>query len=281
MVDVLSSALSGMSEIFVGMKLAFTWFLFLSPLIIGFFVFLYLSSFKHTIVLRKKTKDKTDIVTITKFKILNKKGEPPAIKTLKGRHTLPIPPDLAQEMTSKGRIFCECYLSEGGEATFLEITAKVETTKVKEKLLAPLYDKKGKLMRDDNENPMYTEIEQDVLKEIKLTRLKTEDKAFYFNREQKAHEKYKQNNIWSFLTQHGGTLAFIIFVGMIFIFWGDIMQPAIEIAKQNQVYQQNDQRTLQEWSKLVDRMDQIINEKQTLEAERQFNVTTPLPRAPE
>ena len=273
MADILQSFLAGAGSIFAGLKIGFTWFLMLSPFLIGVILFLYLSRFKHTLVMRRKTKDKTDVVTVTKFKINKKKGKPVEIQTLKGKFRLPIPPDIAVEITNKGKLYVECYMSEGGEATWLKVTSKVTTEKIKREELVHLTDKKGVLQMDEDGKPIYVKETKEVIEDIKLSRLKTEDKSFYFNRERILNEKYKQLNLWAFLNQHGGTLAFLIFIGMIFIFWGDIMAPAIEMAKANNNY---NQAMLEKWDGVLDRVDALIEDRQKFETEQRYNITEPI-----
>lgn len=261
-------------DLFYGIKVGFLGFLIAAPFLFLFGLFLYLSAFKHQIVLRKKTKDKTDIVIVTKFKFLKNKGQGMKIKTLKGNYELPVPPELAQDMTDKGKIFCECFISEGGEATWILMTAKVSTVKVKHNLMAPQFTKDGKPRLDADGEQLFLEKEIEKIEEVELTRLTTDDKEFYFNRERILQEKYKTHNLWSFLSQHGGTIAFLMFVALLFIFWGDVMGPAIEMAETNQAFF-NTMTTKMDG--VLDRVDSIVYNRQKLEAELPFNVSQPGP----
>lgn len=259
--DMAVSIMNGAASVFSGIWQAMTYFLFASPLVIAAFVVILMKKYKHRIILRQKTKGDTDRVIDTRFCILNKKGQAPQIKTMARRLLLPIPPDEAKDFQENGSIFCEGYLTEGGEVTWINIDAKsVETvTKDKIKLTNP---KTGK---DDE---IELESKKEKIKDIKLIKLSTQDKAFYFNREKIANSKYAVGGFWDFLSRNAGIIGLILFIFILFLFWGDIMQPAIDA-------KEIDAGRVAMELKIVDKLDMLINDRQIIPDDPEFNVTAP------
>lgn len=275
--------MDGVSSIAGGIMSGVTFFLFLSPLFFGVLIMLIMKKYSNKIILRKKTKGNTDIIVEDKFKIVKKKGEEEYIKLLKKRIDLPIPPDDAIEMTEKGKYYCEGYLSEDNIVTWIEVSAK--STITKEEVEIPVPKPKASIKRsiknvvykvmgdkDKIETPEISNIKQKVdrerITEVKLNRLSTKDKAFYFNRVRLAKSKYASNNIWTWLNQHTGALIMIIFVFLIFLFWEDIMKPTQSIANTNA-------QVTGQLTKLVEKMDQFVNDKQVINQVKVYNTTQP------
>lgn len=223
-----------LGDLYNALKLGLTPVLFLIPFLIVGVYFYYLLQHKHTIVLRKKTNNKTDVVTMTKFMVVKKRGDPVFIVTLKGRIKMPMPPIESIEITDNGKMYVECYISEGGEATFIEMTAK------------------------------------DDLQDIMLTKINTNDKSFYWNRDKLANEKYKVDSIMTFLNQHAGVIGLIIFVAMVFVFWGDVVSPALQHRQQEMSFFST---MMTQQSQLVDRVALLVENRQRIESGPLFNVT--------
>lgn len=277
--------MDSISSVIKGIMQGFTFFLFISPVIVGALVILILKKYSNKIILRKKTKGDTDIIIEDKFRIITKKGEEEYIKLLKKRIELPVPPDEALEMTEKGKYYCEGYITEDNIVTWINVEAKSIKEKVEVDLPIPepkktfkksiknaVYKVMGdgdKISAQEGElNGIKQTIQRERVNHIKLNRLSTKDKAFYFNRVRLAKSKYSQQNIWAFLNQHAGALILVIFVFMIFLFWEDIMKPTQAIASSNA-------QVTGQLTKLVDKMDQFINDKQVIAQAKIYNTTAP------
>lgn len=260
MANAFNQALTGAGDVMTGLRTGLTWFLFASPLLIGVFFVVIMKKYKHKIILRQKTKGDTDIVIESRFTILKKKGEPEQIRTMKRRLKLPLPPDDAIDIQQNGAYFVEGYITEGGEVTYIKADAKRHTETIKHKHEVPL--KKG------GKHVIETTEDKHSIKDIKLTKLTTEDKSFYFNRERLANQKYQVNDIWSFLNQNAGVIGLIIFCFLIFLFWTDIMQPAIEMQEKTMGISDN-------LAKVTANLDKIINDRQQIGSGQTFNTTKP------
>lgn len=234
----LTQGLSGIMDmagnIFAGIRIAFTVLLFISPLLLAIAAFLYMRSFRHTIVLRKRTKGDTDIIVQTKWKVVKKRGEPEQIMLLKGRKKVPVPPQEALEIKANGTYFCEGYVSEGDEIKWIKINEK-----------------------GDN---------------VEFKALTTKDKSFYFNREKQANAKYNQENFWSFLNRNIGAIVLIIIVGMFLIFWEDVMKPITNLQTANVQISEAQAKITGEQAKLMGKLEAMINGKyQIIDEQQQIN----------
>lgn len=244
MANAFLTFMHGASSVMSGFQQAFIWFLFASPLLAAVFVVIMLKKFKHTIILRQKTKGDTDKIIMTKFCINRKKGQPEQIKTFARRLDLPIPPEEAIDIKNNGAWFVEGYLTEGGEVTWITAEAKRKSKPITEEV-----EKNGVKVKHKTT--------KDVIEEIKLTKLSTQDKAFYFNREKRANDKYAVGGVWDFINRNAGIIGLVMVVFVLFLFWGDIMEPAIDSKR-------IDLQRLEMENKIIDKLDMIINDRQIL-----------------
>ena len=88
-------------------------------------LFFWVTSFKNIIVIRQLTGSKTKRVVRDKWKI----WKDPATKVeyvrlMKCKDWLPIPPDSAVDLTSKGKLFVEAYRNSNGEYSYIEDKGK-------------------------------------------------------------------------------------------------------------------------------------------------------------
>lgn len=265
MANAFLQVMSGAGAVASGISNAFIWFLFASPLLAAVFVVLLMKKYKHTIILRLKTKGDTDKILITKFAVQKKKGQPEQIKTFARRLDLPIPPEEAIDIKDNGSWFCEGYLTEGGEVTWITAEAKRYSETIEKEHSVPMPSGKKHIVKEKTTVEKY--------KDIKLTKLSTQDKAFYFNREKQANDKYAVGGFWEFVNRHAGVIGLVMVVFVLFLFWGDIMEPAIQA-------KQIDQQRMQLELEIVGKLDQIINNRQTIPDAPVYNTTEP-PKAPE
>lgn len=238
------TVLNTVTAILQGIKTGFVWFLFASPVIAAFVVVLIKKKYKNTIVLRQKTKGDTDKVLITSFTIKKPKAEAEYIKTWSKRLDLPIPPEEAIDIKSNGAWFVEGYVTEGGEITYIEVDAK-------------------RIEGDKNNK----------VKDPKITKLSTQDKSFYFNRLRKAQDKYAIGGFWDFISRNAGVIGLVMVIFVLFLFWADIMQPAIEM-------KDADLQRIKIEESIVKRLDVLIRDRQLIQDAPTFNTSGP-PDAPE
>lgn len=257
MANAFITVMNGATSLFRGIQTAFIWFLFASPVIAALIIVLMMKKYKHTIILRQKTKGDTDKILMTKFAIIRKRGDFEQIKTLKRSLKLPIPPEEAIDIKDNGAWFVEGYLTEGGEVTW--ITADAKRVKGEKEIAIPLPGGKG-------HHKIKTPVEK--FEEIKLTRLSTQDKSFYFNREKQASDKYAIHGFWDFVGRNAGIIGLVMVVFVLFLFWGDIMEPAIQAKK-------IDEKRMQLELEIVGKLDQIINDRQQIPDDRFYNTTAP------
>lgn len=265
MANAFLSIMHGASAIFVGVKTAFIWFLFASPVVAAFIFLMLMKKYKHVVILRQRTKGDTDKIIQTKFCFVRKKGEPEQIKTMKRKLLLPIPPDDAIDIQENGAWFCEGFLTEGGQVTWIKADAKryTENEIITHKAPTP----SGKI------HTVEEKVAREKIKEIKLTRLSTQDKSFYFNREKLANDKYQVHGFWDFVNRNAGIIGLVMVIFVLFLFWGDIMEPAIQA-------KQIDAQRMQLEKEIIVKLDQLINDRQIIADQQTLNTTDPV-RAPE
>lgn len=239
--------------------------LFMTPVFIAVFLILMFKQYRNKIVLRIKTKGDTDKIIQTGFRILKLKGEPEQIKTLKRRLKLPIPPDEAVDILENGAIFCEGYLTETGEVTWINIDSKKE---IIETIKEHNIEKAGQVVKIKEKG------QKSVISEIHLTKLSSQDKAFYFNRLRIAEQKYALGGFWEFMNKNAGLIVCLIAMFGLFLFWGDVMKPGIDAAH---VIGETRKTELE----IVNRLDILINDRQIIRDAPDLNLTSPAPEAPE
>lgn len=164
-----------------------TWILIAAVVIVGIIFFLNMLKFKHRVVVKKLGKNGT-IVIVDKAKEVNTKGRK-SWKLQKLKEHIPIPPTTAWQITNKGKTFVEAYRTPQGEYVYNE----------------------------DNTNMSQEDIQNDPIK--------SSDREFLVSQWQLA-EEYRTKTWKDFLPQMMPFLAFIIFVVLVFAFWGQIMQPS-------------------------------------------------------
>lgn len=265
MANAFLTFMHGAGAVFAGVKTAFVWFLFASPLIGALLFIMMMKKYKNAITLRQRTKGDTDKVIQTKFMIVRKKGEPEQIRTMKRRLLLPIPPDDATDILENGAWYCEGYLTEGGQVTWIKADAKRYTEKEIKEHRVPIPGGKTHTVKEA--------VEKEKIRDVKLIRLSTQDKSFYFNREKMANDKYQVHGFWDFVNRNAGIIGLVMVIFVLFLFWGDIMEPAIEAKR-------IDQQRLSLEKEIVIKLDQLLNDRQVIRDEGALNTTDPR-RAPE
>jgi len=158
--------------------------------IIGLVWFLNVLKYKHRVVVKKLGKNGT-IVIVDKAKEVDKKGRK-SWKLMKLKENIPIPPTTAWQITNKGKTFVECYRTPQGEYVYNEDS---------------------------------TNIDQD---KIQNDPIKSSDREFLVSQWQLA-EEYRTKTWKDLLPQILPYLAFIVFIVIMFAFWGQIMEPSKEM----------------------------------------------------
>lgn len=215
----------------------------ISPVFFIIFVVSLLKRYKHQVILRKKTKGNTDIIIEAKFAIIKKNGEPQHIKTLQKRLELPLPPMKAIEIRENGSYFCEGYISETGQISWIDVDSKSVI--------------KQQEYTDPNSNQKVN-LNYEKIEDIELKEINTRDQSFYYDRLKK-RERFKTNNLWTFLNNNAG-LIFIIIVFLLFLtFWEDIMKPVVATAEKIELITEKQ-------GQITERLDMIINDKQVIKS---------------
>lgn len=196
--------------------------------ILGMFVWLFLhyKKYKHTIVLRRKTKGDTDLVWIDKYYVKKQKGEPEKIVLKRLREKKPLPPESAKDIGEKGQEYCEAYIADTGELKWIHREHKPES--------------------------------------INFDAIDTDDKEFYLNEYIHAVNLYKnKKGIMDLIAQNLPFIFLFLMFVMVLVFWEDVTRPMASMANTNAA-------TAEKISIAVDKIDQVINDRQTL-ADDQVN----------
>jgi hypothetical protein len=194
--------------------------------IIFWYFFMYLPSFKHKIKLRHRTAGGTDIIHEDLFRYRKKKGQSEKIQLRYLKENKPIPPDEARDVTTKGLDYFEGYITDTGEITWVTHA-----------------NKPGK---------------------IEFNSLDTDDKEFYINEVIEAEKLYKNNNIWAFLNQHAGLFMIVFMLVLVFAFWEDITKPMIQLNGQNAEIATTNAQTTKMHAQTTKMLQEILQNKQIM-----------------
>ncbi len=167
---------------------------------IGLFAFLFwfilreITYKKITFVVRKINDDRS-LLFVDNAKPLKKNGTVVKWTLKRLKMNVPIPPNEAVEVTTKGKTFVEAYLTPDEEIVY--ITDKYDDL-----------DKIGTI------HP-----------------LKAIDKEFFISEVKEGEERYKKKNISEILLQIAPIMAIVIILVLFFIFFDDAVAPTIEFSK--------------------------------------------------
>jgi len=238
--------------------------LYMTPIFIVIMAVLIAKKYRNKICLRYKTKGDTDKVIVTGFAIIRRRGEAESIKTMKNRLQLPLPPDEAIDIQENGAWYCEGYVTETGQVTWIDVQAKRvdEQINVKETVKT----KAGDVDVEHKET-------KESIQEIRITKLSTQDKAFYLTQAERSSKRWAVNDFWGFLNANAGAIVVVIvFFGLI-IYWGDINKPILEAKEMDVQIATTQGKSLQMQKEINEQLERLINNRQVILAS-EVNVTT-------
>lgn len=180
----------------------------------------YIGQFKHTIVLRRRTKGDTDLIWIDKYYVKKNKGEPEKIILKRLREAKPLPPETAKDITEKGREYVEAYIADTGELKYIHRENKPDS--------------------------------------IDFDAIQTDDKEFYLSEYIHAADLYKnKKSILDVIAQNLPFIFLFLMFVMVLVFWEDVTRPMVALGQTNAA-------TAEKISLAVDKIDQVINDRQVL-----------------
>jgi len=146
--------------------------------------------FSHNVIfiIRKVTGDRP-LTLIDKARVIRKKGKPTRWKLRKLKTFVPVPPKEAIDVTTKGKLFVEAYLTEDGE--FHYITDKLEGQ------IGSIYP------------------------------VKSVDKEFYAQQVEEGN-KYNQKTISELIQTLAPYLTVVLILVLFMIFFNETVAPSIE-----------------------------------------------------
>lgn len=251
-------------------------------LIAAFMYWRFIRSFKHTIILREKTKGSTDLVSIDKFRYLSGNGETESIQLWRTKELKPVPPDAARDFKRNGTEFIEGWLSETGEVKYINSTIEsIGRAKFGErvKFYTPNFIQRFifwlKTFKDNNRPPIKPEfikyLEQDDKPsgKINFISIETKDKEFYANQHFKAL-RFKKKDFLTWVSENSGLIVVVFMVIMVFAFWQEITTPMAQVAERLAKVSENQ-------AKLMADVTTLVKQRQIIEAETAGygNITRP------
>jgi len=167
-------------------------------LIIGIVAFLgyflwWIAQYNKVKIVIRRIADGRVIVVQDKARIIKKKGQPIRWKLLKLKDFIPVPPDRAIEITSKGKYFVEAYYTEDGE--FIYINDKIE--------------------KNGNIGSLYP--------------LKNVDKEFYVQQVEEGN-KYNKKKWQDVVLMLAPTMAIILILVLFMVFFEQVVKPTGDLA---------------------------------------------------
>jgi len=232
----------------------------------------YKKSFKHTIVLREKTKGSTDKIYIDTYRYIFSASEAEKIQLWSTKEFKPCPPDAAKDFKTNGLEYCEGYISTTGELNYVnigaetidlgkfkEVAVKVEPNVITSFVLYLLSKVKQK-PRILPESISYIQQSDKPKGEITFKALDTEDKEFYANSYFQA-QRFKKKSIMQWITENIGMILLVFIFIMIFAFWAEITKPMIEVSARLAAVSENQ-------AILMDRVEALVNQRQIIEADK-------------
>lgn len=242
--------------------------------IVGAFLYWrYVKSFRHTIVLREKTKGATDLVTITNYRYTGGVGDTEAIQLWYNKTGKPCPPPESIDFKRNGAEYVEGWLSETGEIKYIQTELKtIEASKFEEyvKLYQPNFIKRLVFWLKTFRNPNPPPIQPEFIKyltqsdkpagKIEFKALDTKDKEFYANQHFKAL-RFKKKDFLTWVSENAGLIAVIFIVLLMFAFWQEITQPMSNVATQLAKVSEGQ-------AVIMENVNKLITERQQIEAER-------------
>lgn len=192
-------------------------YLLIAGVVIGLIIFmLNLAKYKHRVIVKILGKHGKIIVT-DKAKEVKQKGRK-YWRLLKLKENIPIPPESAFQITNKGKVFVEAYKTPQGEFIYVDDDTNIKS--------------------------------EDIIKNP----LQSSDIEFYVS-QQELSNQYKTNTWKDLIPQLLPYMFFIVFMVIIFAFWGQIMQPAKDMTT-------NLARSFEQSSKVMEeqrRTQELIN----------------------
>lgn len=235
--------------------------------VVGLSAYIYhLLSFKHKFRIKKLTGTKT-VVIDDKAKEFTDKSGVTWWRLLRMKHTIQVPPADCLDVTTKGKHSVEAYYSDESGYQFEQSAALGEIQTIKDKGLAfvvPLIKKKftifnikvaGKKVRDDKRGK-YVYVKDKDPDIVGTDVLKTKQKVIMVDQLEKAKTR-KGFNWREHIPLIVGASAMIIMVAIIFIFFGNIVEPIKPLVQQLDSTAQAQKETTQMLQEMIQKK-QII-----------------------
>ncbi len=222
-----------LNTVLVGVTIIFL----LSVLGLGIWFIWFKRQFKHTIVLREKTKGATDKIFIDKYRYVKKKGEAEKIQLWKSKRYKPTPPEEAKDFDIKGNEVVEGWIIDTGEVKYIESEINDIVYLIQEN------KPKGK---------------------IKFDVIDTDDKEFYANVLFEA-QRFKKTSFLEWISNNAGLIALVFIIMIAVAFWEDITKPMVTVAdKLGSVAKSQ--------AEITEKLETIILQRQYLPEEQQQEV---------
>ena len=146
---------------------------------------------------------------------------------------IPQPPDSSIGITATGKLFVELKRTSDGHCIFLKDNSKI--AQYPTELLKKVPEKLTSIEDTKEREEAIQEWKQKTFDDWKVTNkidftfqpLSTSQRTMMVSELRKAEER-RGSSIWQNLPQIVGIVSLVIIVVCLFIFWGDIAQPAIE-----------------------------------------------------
>lgn len=245
----------------------------IAVIIVAVWYWRFRKSFKHTIVLRDKTKGSTDLVVIDNYRYLGAAGETECIQLLSSKEFKPVPPELAKDFKRNGTEYVEAWVSETGELKYIngeidEIT-KPEFNVVVQALEGNfLYKFLFWLKTFRNPTPpkimpnflRYLEQTDKPKGQIKFTGLDTKSKEFYANQHIKAM-RFKKKDFMTWVSENAGLIVVVFLFLIVIVFWKEVTEPMAQVSA-------NLAKVSDGQASIMSDVRLLIQERQKIEAER-------------
>lgn len=240
-------------------------------LIISVWYWKFRRSFKHSIMVRERTKGNTDLVSVDTYRYVTVDNVE-CIQLWSNKQLKPVPPPEALDFKRNGAEFVEAWQSETGELKY--VNSEVESFeaakfKIVEKAVNGNFLDKFVFWLKTFKNPappklnphFYQYLEQtDKPKgKVKFVGIDTKSKEFYANQHIKAL-RFKKKDFLTWLGENAGLIVVVFLFLLVVVFWKEITEPMSNVATSLSKVSDNQAQIMQIVS-------DILIQRQKLEAE--------------
>lgn len=196
-----------------------------------------LTQYKHKFRLRELTGDKTRIID-DRAREVKRKGDPLKWRLFKTRINVPVPPPAAIHLTKKGKFSVEAYRTPEGEVKYI--------------------------------------IDKGISAETAATfeSVTTQDREFYID-EMREAESYVKKQWTEYVLPIAGVFSVLVVLILLFVFWEDIAQPAIDIQNRAGEINRKQAEIIEDQRQITLILKEIIQERQVVEGviPNEYNTT--------